>query len=83
MILIDVRNLKDQTSKMVEDEALSMPVLLDTEGISGDLYKVYATPTTFIVDHEGRAIFKHVGYGQGQEVMLEKEIELLLERGTT
>ena len=83
MILIDVRNMKEQTGKMVEDESLTMPVLLDGEGISRELYGVYATPTTFIVDQAGRAIFKHIGYGEGQEVMLETEIELLLERGTT
>ncbi len=78
--MIDVRNLKEQTGKMAEDESLTMPVLLDSESVSRDLYGVHATPTTFIVDQAGRAVFKHIGYGGGQEVMLETEIELLLER---
>ena len=83
MILIDVRNMKEETAKMVEDESLTMPVLLDSESVSRESYGIRATPTTFIVDQAGRAIFKHIGYGEGQEVMLEAEIELLLERGTT
>jgi hypothetical protein len=83
VILVDVRNLKELTQKMAADSSLTMPVLLDGDDVSGDMYGVYATPTTFIVDQAGRAIFKHIGYGEGQEVMLEAEIELLLERGTT
>jgi hypothetical protein len=73
--------MKEQTSKMVEDESLTMPVLLDSEGISREKYGIYATPTTIIVDQAGSAIFRHIGYGEGQEVMFEREIDLLLERG--
>lgn len=80
IILIDVRNLKEMTIETVKDQSLSMPVLLDTEDVSSDMYGVYATPTTFIVDRNGRAIFKHVGFGQGQEAMFEREIDMLLER---
>jgi hypothetical protein len=75
--------MKEQTGKMVEEESLTMPVLLDSENVSREIYGIRATPTTFIVDQAGRAIFKHIGYGEGQEVMLETEIELLLDRGTT
>jgi hypothetical protein len=83
VILVDVRNMKEQTTKMVEEESLTMPVLLDSEGVSREIYGIRATPTTIIVDQAGRAIFKHIGYGEGQEVMLETEIQLLLERGAT
>ena len=60
-----------------------MPVLLDDQEISREKYGVFATPTTFIVDQYGRAIFKHIGYVEGEEVMLEREIELLLKREAT
>jgi len=60
-----------------------MPVLLDTEGLSADKYRVFATPTTLIVDQSGKTIFRHIGYEEGHERMLEREIELLLDRKAT
>jgi thiol-disulfide isomerase/thioredoxin len=80
VLLVDVRNLKDQTKEMADNASLSMPVLLDEEKISREKYNVRATPTTVIIDRSGKAVFRHVGYGEGEEKMLEREIELLLKR---
>ena len=82
-MIVDVRNLKDRTQKIADNALLSVPILLDDQEISGEKYGVFATPTTFIVDQYGRAIFKHIGYVEGHEKMLEREIELLLARETT
>jgi peroxiredoxin len=83
IILVDASNRKELTEKIIDETAVTMPVLLDDEDISGESYGVFATPTTVIVDSAGRMIFKHIGFGEGMEDMFEKEIELLLERQTT
>ena len=79
-MIIDVRNMKEQTLELAEEYHLSLPVLLDDKDLSHQTYKIVYTPTTFIVDRLGRAVFIHVGFAPGQETMLEKEIHLLLER---
>jgi peroxiredoxin len=83
ILVIDASNRQELTQKVSDEASLTLPVLLDDEDISGEAYSVFATPTTFIVDTTGRIIFKHIGYGPGQENMLEKEIQLLLDRSTT
>ena len=82
IILVDASNRKELTEKVMDEAVVSMPVLLDDKDISGEDYGVFATPTTFIVDSTGRIIFKHVGFGEGMEDLFEREIDLLLQRGT-
>jgi thioredoxin-related protein len=82
-VVIDASNRKEQTLKIVSEKSPALTVVLDEEGAAWDDYQVYATPTTLIVDPAGKIIFKHVGYGPGMEKMLEKEIDLLLQRQTT
>jgi thioredoxin-related protein len=83
ILIVDVRNMKDKTEEVIAEASVSTPVLLDDQDISHEKYDILATPTTFIVDTTGKAIFKHIGYVEGHEHMLEKEIELLLERRPT
>lgn len=37
----------------VQQHGFTFPVLLDTEGKAAELYRVYAIPTTFLVDRNG------------------------------
>jgi hypothetical protein len=72
--------MKERTLELAEEYELTVPVLLDDKDISHQVYEIVYTPTTFILDRRGRAVFRHVGFTEGQESMLEKEIRLLLER---
>lgn len=53
-------------------------ILLDPNKQVKRLYQVVAYPTTFILDAEGSIRNKHIGYTQGSEIELKKEIEKLL-----
>ena len=53
-------------------------ILLDPNKRVKRLYQVVAYPTTFILDSEGNIRNKHIGYTQGSEIELKKEIEELL-----
>jgi peroxiredoxin len=80
VVIVDVRNMKERTLELAEEFRLSVPLLLDDKDISHKAYGIVYTPTTFIIDHEGKAVFRHVGFTEGQEAMLAREIRLLLER---
>jgi hypothetical protein len=55
-------------------------VVLDDQGVSWDTFGIVGTPTTLIVDSEGRAVFNHIGYAEYMNEMLSMEIEALLKR---
>jgi peroxiredoxin len=80
ILVVDVKNMKDETSGLAEEHGLSMPVLLDSDQVAYDVYGITYTPTTVIIDRHGREIFRHVGFSEGNRTMLEKEVRLLLER---
>jgi peroxiredoxin len=80
MILIDASDRAELTRKVIDEAAVSAPVLLDDKDVTGESYGVFATPTTFIIDPAGRIIFKHVGFDEGMEAVFDREIDLLLQR---
>jgi hypothetical protein len=55
-------------------------VLLDDQRLAWDTFEIVGTPTTLIVDSQGRAVFTHIGYAGYMNDMLSSEIEALLER---
>jgi len=59
---------------------VSFPVVEDKTDIAGNLYQVTGTPTNFLIDREGRIIFREVGYAPGSEGELRAQIEYLLTR---
>jgi cytochrome oxidase Cu insertion factor (SCO1/SenC/PrrC family) len=80
VIVADATARKDLTEKMMSELAYTAPVLIDEGAVAREQYKIVGTPTTYLVDENGRIVFKHIGYGPGMERTLEKEIEALLAR---
>jgi peroxiredoxin len=80
ILMVDVRNMKDETSELATDYDLSVPILLDDKRAVGKTYDVMYTPTTVILDRDGRAVFRHVGFSEGDGAMLDREVRLLLNR---
>ncbi len=42
--------------EFVQEKGFQFPVLMDKEGEAGNLYKVYAYPTSFIIDRNGQIL---------------------------
>ncbi|WP_019243552.1 MULTISPECIES: peroxiredoxin family protein [Bacillus] len=51
----------DVVDEFVKDYQLTFPILLDTEGVVGNMYKVYSIPTSYILDSKGIITQKIVG----------------------
>ncbi len=73
----DPRNVA-KVKPMVASHRWDFLVLLDPGKEVKRLYHVAAFPTTFVLDHEGNVMNRHVGYVPGSEKELKKEIEKLL-----
>ena len=67
-------NEKNLTFRMVEDTE-------EGESVVGDVLQIYGYPTSMLVDREGRIIYYHLGFDEGDEVKLEEEIRTLLGTG--
>jgi cytochrome c biogenesis protein CcmG/thiol:disulfide interchange protein DsbE len=73
----DPRNVA-KVKPMVASHRWDFCILMDPDKDVKRLYHVAAFPTTFVLDHEGNLVNRHVGYVPGNEKELKKEIEDLL-----
>ncbi len=62
----------------LEENGVRHLVLNDSSRDVFEAYKVSGIPVTFVVDHAGRIIYRHLGYGPGDEERMAKEIETLV-----
>lgn len=53
-------------------------ILNDVDREAFDAYGVRGIPTTCIIDHAGRLIYRHIGFREGDEEQFAAEIEALL-----
>jgi thiol-disulfide isomerase/thioredoxin len=60
-----------------DEKGVVYPILVGNETVGQD-YGVQGIPTTLLFDKKNRIAFKHVGFSQGMEEQLKKEIEQLL-----
>ena len=80
VVIVDTRNQKEPTAKIMREVPVTALVLLDDKRLAWDVFEIVGTPTTLIVDSEGRAVFKHVGYAESMNEMMSREVDALLER---
>jgi peroxiredoxin len=63
----------------LEEMGVTFPVVMDDKKVAKELYKIKGYPTTYLIDTQGRIIFRHLGFSEGKEKTFEAEIQLLLE----
>ena len=75
---------REKGMRLVEEKGLTFHILhneVDNDVVNGVL-RSEGNPSTFIIDREGRVVAYHLGFEEGDELELEKEIvELLASRG--
>lgn len=71
----------EQGRSFIRDNNLTFHILEDDEDgtVSGGLYLSEGVPTTYVIDGAGKVISYHLGFSEGDEAVLEKEIVELLE----
>lgn len=83
IVVVDALRDTENALKFIKENDLPYLFLEDGEGdkdIVQNVYKVFSFPTSFLLDHEGRVMYYHVGFAPGQEQKLEEELLTLLER---
>ncbi len=81
VIAIDSERDTERSLEFIAENNLSYHLAEDIEGddnVVGDKLEVFAFPTTYLVDRDGRILYSHVGFEAGEEAGLEEEIKRLL-----
>ena len=56
------------------------PHLMDDQNVADDRFKVLGVPTDVYVDHTGKALFRTVGFGSGDERVIKETVSALVQR---
>lgn len=78
VVSIDGGKRGEAAEEFLDENNVTHLVLNDEEQEVFQTYGVAGVPTTVIVDHAGRTMFRHVGFAEGMEERFEREIETLL-----
>jgi len=81
--MIAINMVSQQNSQVGDWKAkgkYTFPVVVteETDYWATNPYKVQGTPTNVLLDREGKAVFRHSGFGPDGETMMEAEIRELL-----
>ena len=77
-ISIDTAGGSAATDGFVAEHNASHILLTDTRDVVPKSYRIVAIPVTLMIDHEGRVIYRHLGFADEMVPRFEGEIETLL-----
>ncbi len=77
-VSIDTGGGGSETESFLEENNARHILLSDTDDTVSDAYRIFAIPVTVVIDQEGRAVFRHLGYTDEIGDRLDKEIETLI-----
>ena len=81
IVAIEYKRDTERAVKFIADKGLTFTCLENGEGadeIVRTVFDVRAFPTSYLIDREGRILYYHLGFEEGDEVKLEAEIRKTL-----
>jgi thiol-disulfide isomerase/thioredoxin len=77
----DHERMYPRITEWFDKQGFEFSSLVDPGKSGGRALGVVSLPTTFLVAPDGKVVFSHVGYAQGDERLLESELRKVLELG--
>ncbi|NMA63895.1 MAG: TlpA family protein disulfide reductase [Syntrophomonadaceae bacterium] len=68
-----------EVSEFLKQHPMEVTVLFDTRGEVGQLYGVRGIPNGFLVDRQGKVVYRSLGWGRNSFSELETEIAKVLD----
>jgi len=81
IVAVDGKRDTERATKFIEENGLTYTMLENAEDdaeIVGSVFKVRAYPSSFLIDRDGKVMYFHLGFEEGDEEHLEEEILKLL-----
>ena len=82
VIAIESEQDTERALEFIAENDLTYPMVEDLEGddnVVANTLQIYGFPTSYLVDRNGRVMYSHLGFDDGDEVKLEEEIQKLLD----
>ena len=82
VVAIESERDTERAVEFIAEHDLTYHLLEDNEGddnVVASKLEIYGFPTSYLVDREGRILYSHIGFEEGDEVQMEEEIKKLLE----
>ena len=77
-VAVNLREKPEEIKAFLEKKKLDVTVALDSDGATGDTYKVEGIPTLVLIDAKGVVQAVHIGYNPAIKTTLPKELDALL-----
>ena len=79
-VALETNRDRERAVKFIEEKGLTMHMLENGEenDVANGIFGMRSFPTSFIIDSEGRILFYHLGFEDGDEKEMEQEIIKLL-----
>jgi hypothetical protein len=77
-VSIDGGQRPGSAETFLDEHAAVHVILNDADREAFTAYGVRGIPTTCIIDHAGRLMYRHIGFSEGMEEQFAAEIEALL-----
>ena len=61
IVAVDIQEGQSTVAAWAREKKVTVPILLDTDGEVTRQYSVIATPTSFLIDRQGRLLGRMVG----------------------
>ena len=81
LIGIETSNRPEMSREYVKSIGAEIwPHLMDDQDVAGQRFGVQGVPTNLFIDHQGRILFRTVGFREGDQVAIEEMVRALLGR---
>lgn len=62
ILMVNTRESKEQVETFIRRNDFSFSVLFDSDGKISEKFSVFGLPAAFIIDKQGKAVFRSIGY---------------------
>jgi thiol-disulfide isomerase/thioredoxin len=78
VIGVNVDQEKSLADEFIKETSPKFKIIFDTKGELATEYQVAAMPSSFILDRQGKMVFKHLGFHEKKKSIYESEIQQLI-----
>ncbi|GAB4375699.1 MAG: TlpA disulfide reductase family protein [Calditrichia bacterium] len=69
VFLINLKEEEPLVKQYVQDQQITLPVLLDRYGVASERFGVTTLPHLFLIDHEQKIVYQRSGFDKGEPML--------------